>query len=132
MAKKLTTGKLIKKLQPIFNKYIRLRDKDKPCISCGKYVDFNDTDGGHFYPTQGYSGLRFDEDNVFKECRYCNRYDEAHLIEYAENLKQRIGLEDYEALKQRARDYKANGIKWDRAELEEKIKYYTEKVKQLK
>ena len=130
MAKKLTTGKLLKKLQPIFNKYIRLRDIDKPCISCGKYVDFDNTDSGHFYAKSGYSGLRFDEDNAHKECRYCNRYDESHLIGYTENLKGRIGEEDYNALKQRAEDYKLNGVKWNRAELEELVEYYKNKLKE--
>ena len=130
MKKKLTTGKLLKKLQPIFNKYIRLRDIDKPCISCGEYVEFDNTDSGHFFAKSGYSGLRFDEDNAHKECRYCNRYDESHLIGYTENLKARIGENDYNALKQKAKEYKENGIRWSRVELEELVEYYKNKLKE--
>jgi len=130
MAKKLTTGKLLKKLQVVFNAYIRERDKDKPCISCGKY--FDKKDAGHYFATSGYSGLRFDEDNVHGECPGCNRFNDSHLIGYGINLQSKIGADDYKALLTKADDYKANGIKWNRAELEEKIKYYTEKVKQLK
>ena len=66
MPKPKTTGQLIKQLQPIFNKYIRLRDEKKPCISCGEYSDKKDA--GHFWAVSGYSGLRFDEDNVHGEC----------------------------------------------------------------
>jgi hypothetical protein len=131
MKKAKTTGQLIKQLQPIFNKYIRLRDKDKPCISCGEYFDFDETDCGHFYAKSGYSGLRFEEDNCAKECRKCNRFDESHLIGYAENLKAKIGETDYKELKLKAQDYKANGKKWSRHELREMIDYYKAKVKEL-
>ena len=119
MSKKLTSGQLTKKLQKIFNAYIRERDKDKPCISCGKYV--GKKDAGHFYAVGGYSGLRFDEDNCHGECPYCNRYDESHLIGYAENLKIKIGDQDYQALKDRAAEYKKNGYRFGRVELREMI-----------
>ena len=122
MTKAKTAGQLIKKLQPIFNRWIRERDKGKPCISCGGY--FEEMDAGHFYPVSGYSGLRFDPDNVHAECRKCNRFDESHLIGYAENLRERIGETDYLALKQRAEDYKKNGYKFGRAELRELIDKY--------
>ena len=128
MAKQETTGKLIKKLQIIFNKFIRLRDKEKPCISCGEW--FDDKDAGHFFAVGGYSGLRFDEDNVHGECKRCNRFDESHLIGYAENLKEKIGEYDYKLLKERAKEYKANGVRWSRIELREQIEYYKQKVKE--
>ena len=128
MAKQETVQQLIKKLQKVFNAYIRDRDKDKPCVSCGEYTD--EKDAGHFYATSGYSGLRFDEDNVHGECKRCNRFDESHLIGYTENLKERIGESDFKALKEKAQDYKKNGVKWSRIELREKIEYYKQKTKQ--
>jgi len=131
MKKAKTTGQLIKQLQPIFNKYIRLRDKDKPCISCGNYFDFDETDAGHFFAKSGYSGLRFDPDNTHKECRKCNRFDDSHLIMYAKNLHKKIGEVDTIALYARAEDYKANGKKWSRGELRDLIEYYKQKVKEL-
>lgn len=129
MAKKETVGTLIKKLQKVFNEYVRIRDKDKPCISCGNYFDTKDA--GHFYATSGYSGLRFDEDNVHGECARCNRFDESHLIGYAENLKVKIGESDYQALKERAEEYKRSGVKWSRIELREKIEYYKAKINEI-
>ena len=131
MPKKKTVQQLIKQLQPIFNKYIRLRDMGRPCISCGQYKDFKDMDAGHYWAKSGYNGLRFDEDNTHAECRKCNRFDESHLIGYTENLKQRIGETDYLALKQRAEAYKMNGVKWSRSELEELIKEYKLKLKRM-
>ena len=78
MKKPLTSGKLVKKLQPIFNRYIRKRDEGKPCISCGEYTEASDA--GHFYPVGGFAGLRCDEDNVHAECRFCNSYYDSNLI----------------------------------------------------
>jgi len=130
MKKAKTTGQLIKQLQPIFNAYIRERDKGQPCISCGaKNVEF---DAGHFYAKSGYSGLRFDPDNTHAECRKCNRFDESHLIGYADNLKKKLGAKKYNALKLKAQEYKENGVKWSRGELRELIDIYKEKLAQLK
>jgi hypothetical protein len=105
MAKTKTVGQLKKQLQPIFNEYIRLRDEGKPCISCGSY---NKLQAGHFWAVGGYDGLRFDEDNVH------------------------IGDNDFNALKQRAADYKRLGYKFSRTELEDLITHYKQIVKELK
>lgn len=75
--------KLKAKLQEIFNEYIRLRDKDRPCISCGEIKTLQ---AGHYWAVGGYDGLRFDEDNVHGECAGCNGFDDMHLIGYRDNL----------------------------------------------
>ena len=129
MAKTKTVGQLKKQLQPIFNEYIRLRDEGKPCISCGSY---NKLQAGHFYAVGGYDGLRFDEDNVHGECARCNCWDESHLIPYSDNLKIKIGETDFNALKERAADYKRLGYKFSRTELEDLITHYKQIVKELK
>jgi hypothetical protein len=127
--KKKTLPKLKADCQKIFNEYIRLRDSGKPCISCG---GFGEMQAGHYYAVSGYDGLRFDEDNVFCECVRCNCFDESHLIGYGSNLINRIGIERYKALQERATLYKKFGKKWSRSEVEELIRIYKEKLKQLK
>jgi hypothetical protein len=127
--KKKTLGKLKKDLQKVFNEYIRLRDNGKPCISCGEY---NTLQAGHYFAVSGYDGLRFDEDNVHGECARCNCWDESHLIKYGINLKNKIGEQDYQDLMDRASAYKMNGYRFSRMEIEEKIEYYKQKVKELK
>jgi len=119
---------LKKKVQMVFNEYIRLRDQGKPCIACGKKRELQ---AGHFFPVGRYDGLRFNEDNVHGECRACNYYDEAHLIYYSQNLLKKIGEERYEALKSAAAEYKKSGYKWSRAELLELLAKYKTKVNQL-
>ena len=126
MKKRKSLPRLKSELQIIFNSYIRERDKNQPCISCGQ---FKPLQAGHFFPVQGYDALRFDQDNVHGECAGCNCFDEGHLIGYQDNLRIRIGNERLEELKERARDYKKNGYKWTRSELEEMIIIYKNKLK---
>ena len=126
MKKRKSLPKLKAELQIIFNSYIRERDKNQPCISCGQ---FKPLQAGHFFPVNGYDSLRFNEDNVHGECAGCNCFDEGHLIGYQDNLRVRIGNDRLEELKERARDYKKNGYKWTRSELEAMIERYKNKLK---
>ena len=89
----------LKKLQVIFNRYIRDRDKDKPCVSCGKPL-IGKFDAGHFYSVGSTPELRFNEDNVHGQCVECNQHLHGNLIEYAERLPGRIGPERFERLKE--------------------------------
>ena len=125
---KPTLPKLKAKCQLVFNEYIRKRDKGKPCISCGKHRELQ---AGHFYSVKMYDGLRFDELNCHGECAGCNGFDDMHLLSYAENLKERIGESAFNVLKLRAWNYKANGYKWARSELEELIEKFKNKIKEL-
>ena len=88
-----THSDYVKELQIVFNKYIRLRDKDKPCISCKNMLK-GKFDAGHFYSVGNYPGLRFNEDNVHGQCVHCNQWRGGNLHEYKDNLKIRIGEEN--------------------------------------
>lgn len=127
--KKKTLPNLKADCHKIFNEYIRLRDSGKPCISCG---GFGEMQAGHYYAVSGYDGLRFDEDNCHNECVWCNCFDESHLIGYGSNLINRIGIERYKALQERAISYKKFGKKWSRSDVEELIKIYKEKLRDEK
>lgn len=122
MKKKKSLPKLKAECQMVFNAFIRNRDEDKPCISCGLPKQYKQA--GHYYPTQGYDGLRFDEFNCHGECVGCNCFDSGHLIAYGENLLNRIGKAEFDSLKKRAFNYKRNGHKWSRSEIEDLIKKY--------
>lgn len=66
----------IKKAQQSFNEYIRERDKDQPCISCGETnppdLHGGQWDCGHFLSVGAHPELRFDERNAYKQCKSCN------------------------------------------------------------
>jgi len=87
-----TNSDYVRELQVVFNKFIRLRDKEKGCISCDKPLNTK-FDAGHFYSTGSYPELRFNEDNVFGQCVFCNQHKHGNLIEYGLNLPKRIGLD---------------------------------------
>ena len=78
-------------MQVIFNKFIRARDKDKPCISCNK-TNIKKKNAGHYRSVGGSPELRFEELNCHLQCEYCNTYLHGNLIEYRKHLINRIGL----------------------------------------
>jgi hypothetical protein len=124
-----TLPKLKKQLQELFNKFIRLRDQGKPCISCERPKDY--LQAGHFYSVRMYDGLRFNEDNCHGECAGCNAFDDMHLLSYNANLIDRIGRERFDELKMKAMLYKAMGYKWSRSELMDLIEVYKQKIREL-
>ena len=122
--------------QVAFNEFIRERDSAGgshfKCISCGQIKEVKYMDAGHYYNVGHHDGLRYDEDNVHGQCSHCNRFLHGNLIEYGQNLPDRIGLTRFEALKHRAAYYKAHGHKFTRTEVTEIIEKYKQKIKELK
>ena len=117
-----------KELERIFNKYIRLRDRNEPCISCGAKAHTYKLTAGHYFPAGSYKNIRFDEDNVHSQCWYnCNRSKSGNLIEYRVGLVGKIGTQRLEALEKRAREPR----KYTIPELIELKKYYKNKIKEL-
>jgi len=115
----------------VFNKYIRLRDKGKPCISClTPYMDsFQAT---HYHKAELYPTLKFNELNVFGGCIKCNLFLDGNLEMYGVNLPERIGQEKFNELNQLAANEKKTVHKWDREELKKIRTKYNLKIKQLK
>lgn len=68
-----------------FQKFIRLRDKNENCISCGEN-NKDLWDGGHFKKAEIYSGVIFHEHNCHKQCRKCNRFLNGNELMYREGL----------------------------------------------
>ncbi|MAN64042.1 MAG: recombinase [Parvibaculum sp.] len=71
--------KLIKKIDRIFSKYVRLKNADHKgyctCITCGKkhIWDSGQIHAGHFV-SRRFLVTRFDERNVYPQCAYCNNW----------------------------------------------------------
>jgi hypothetical protein len=96
--KKQTYVKKVNAVKVIFQKWIRERDKNEPCISCGAVTAIG-FDGGHFYKAENYSGLIFDERNCFRQCQKCNRFLQGNNLEYANRLRLKFGIEWMEQLR---------------------------------
>lgn len=125
--KLLTHKDYLKLLQTVFNTYIRLRDKDLPCISCGTTAKIQ-YHAGHYFSSGGHPNLRFAETNVHKQCVQCNNYLHGNLINYRPALEQKIGSEEYEALCNN-RDVPR---KYSIPEIKELIIHYKQQIKKLK
>ena len=113
------------------HEYIRLRDKDKPCVSCMQPYN-SSHQAGHFYKAEVFSNLRFDETNVHGQCPKCNIYKEGNESEYRVNIVRRIGADGLKRLDMLALKYKQEGFKWDRETLILTRTYYLDKIKELK
>jgi len=118
-----TLSNLLTNAKDACHAYIRQRDKGKPCISCGNawHEDFQ---AGHFYKSELFSTLRFDDKNINGQCRRCNLFNEGNESGYRVGILNRFGKEHLDYLDERAQIEKQEQHKWDRDELKQiRLKY---------
>jgi len=87
----------LKDTQVVFNKYIRLRDQDDGCISCGSKSAYA-YHAGHYRSIGSAGHLRFNELNCHRQCSACNTHLSGNLIRYRLGLIRKIGIHAVEAL----------------------------------
>ncbi|TRL65309.1 hypothetical protein FMV79_14805 [Enterobacter hormaechei] len=94
-----------KEAQSAFNRYIRIRDEGKECVSCGNpligksnYLTGCAIDASHYRSRGAASHLKFNVFNVHSACTRCNRQLSGNAVEYRIRLIDRIGLERVERL----------------------------------
>jgi len=114
----LSIPALTKKAQTVFNAWIRKRDKEKGCISCGSQV----TEAGHYLSAGHHSALRFNEINVNGQCTRCNRFLHSNAVWYRKGLVKRYGEEKVLELENSVSIRSVS--KYSRFELEAIIKLY--------
>lgn len=96
--------------QEAFNKFIRARDADKPCVSCNEtnppITPGGQWDAGHFLGRGAYPELALNEDNCHKQCKVCNggsgkfaHKERTVTQKYEVELLNRIGPERLAALR---------------------------------
>lgn len=92
-----TTAQLSREAQSWVNRYVRLRDADKPCISCGRQANWSGQwHASHFRSIGSNSALRFHLWNVHKACSICNNHLSGNIREYAKRLPDRIGKDRFD------------------------------------
>ena len=120
-AKNKTYTQRVQLAKDVFQAWCRDRDKDLPCISCGTFKT-PIWDGGHYLKAELFRGLIFDERNVNKQCRHCNRFKGGNELNYRDGLIKRYGVkfvEQLESEKDSKRKYT-----WSDEELENIKKKY--------
>lgn len=120
-----TRGQWLKEAQVVFNKFIRLRDKDLPCISCQRFHD-GQYHAGHYKTVSSSPEIRFDENNVHRQCAPCNNHLSGNIINYRPNLINKIGQDEVDRL-----EGPQEPLKLTIEQIKELIKVYKAKVKQL-
>ena len=89
-------AKLRAEAQKEVNAYIRLRDENKPCISCGSLS--KEVDAGHLRSRGSAKHLAFNVYNIHKQCVRCNRYLGGNYSDMRKGAVKRIGIERVERL----------------------------------
>ena len=113
----------MKRAQAAFNAWVRERDRDQPCISCGRYHQ-GQYHAGHYRPAGSNPELRFEPDNVMKQCSVCNAHLSGNLTEYRKALIAKIGLARVEWLEgpQEPKRYRKEDYQAIEAEYKAKLK----------
>jgi hypothetical protein len=99
----MTRTKWHQKLQSVVNQYIvHVRDKGKPCFTCGTQSQSIKYDCGHYIHAGSGGGdrRRFIEMNLHKQCSMqCNQHGGGMPEIYAQRITETYGLEKLEWLK---------------------------------
>ncbi len=126
MPKKPTRSKVVKKLDVVFSQYIRLSNADKngicTCVTCGKKYHWKQIQAGHFMSRKHYS-TRWVEDNVKPQCYGCNVMQQGQQYRFSKYLGNNLSEELYNKSKE--------VVKFTTDELQDKITYYSERVKKF-
>ena len=85
-----TRSELAQEAQVAVNAYVRLRDAALPCVSCGRYHQ-GQWHAGHYMSRGARPDLRFDLDNIHKQCAPCNEHLSGNIAAYRIELLRRIG-----------------------------------------
>lgn len=114
---------LIRKLDGLFSKYVRLNRADKegivPCFTCDKPFHYKKLQNGH-YISRFYKSVRWNTDNCRPQCMWCNMLKSGDIVNFRERLIKEIGEPSVLELEQaRTQLWKA-----DRAELQQLIDFY--------
>lgn len=118
----------LKEAQAVFNKYVRIRDENEPCISCGRHHT-GQYHAGHFLSVGSSPELRFHPFNNNKQCSPCNNHLSGNIVRYRPNLISKIGLVAVEWLEgpHEAQHLTIDDIKEIKAYYKEQIKLLTDK-----
>ena len=114
--KKLKASLINTKMQ--IHSIVRDRDKGINCISCNRQWN-SDFQAGHFYSANSFHTIKFNLDNIFGQCFYCNNTLEGNVQNYSINLPNRIGIERFNEINRLASIDKKQSKIWGTDSLKE-------------
>jgi hypothetical protein len=116
----MSRSKWYDRLQTLVNQYVlSVRDKHKPCCTCGKNTHNVKYDAGHLYSVAARSDIRFELTNIHKQCSVnCNQFGSGMRAEYEAFIVHEYGENHLEWLKERKPDLKTQLPNWQDIESE--------------
>lgn len=87
----------MKDTQKAFNAWVRERDANLPCISCGRHHP-GKYDAGHYRTVKSNPALRFEPLNCHKQCVPCNQHLSGNIVNYRVELVKRVGIDQVDWL----------------------------------
>lgn len=127
--KKVSVSKLKKKAWVLFSQWIRMDasiNGEAECVTCGEKKPWRELQAGHFIPGR-HNSILFDERGVHPQCYHCNIGLKGNPRKYDAYMREVYGegvIRDLEMLDTIPYQFKP-------IELKERIKTYTEKLKEL-
>ncbi|WP_431129656.1 recombination protein NinG [Flagellimonas flava] len=109
-------ARLVQETRVPFQKWIKLRDANDACISCGT-TTAKIWHAGHYFKAELFTGLIFHEMNVNKQCEKCNTFLDGNESGYRKGLVKKYGenaVKELEEIADSLRKYK-----YSREELKE-------------
>lgn len=123
-------SKLVKELDVIFSRFLRLSGADKEgivsCYTCGHKNHWKKMQNGH-YVSRFYKATRWNEDNCKIQCVMCNMWKRGDLITFRTNLVEELGEGGVRYLE----ESRKVSEKLNAETLSAKIAHYTEELKRL-
>ena len=122
---------LKEQLDTVFSQSIRLLYSTESktmcrCYTCGRLKSIKRIQNGHFV-SRTYLATRWDENNCRPQCVGCNMYGGGKTLDFEENLRDEVGDEIVDELKQRRHKI----VKLDDAWYEKKISTYKALVNKM-
>ena len=119
---------VINEVRKVFQKYIRLRDINDACISCGD-TKAKMWHAGHYFKAEVYTGLIFDETNCNKQCEKCNTFLNGNEAAYRIGLVKKYGKKAVKMLEEVSDECRL--YRYTKEELREIENKYKKKYKNI-
>ena len=112
-----------KLLQDEVNKYVRFRDINEPCCTCGTTSQSIKYDAGHCFTRAARPDLRFNLTNIHKQCSVkCNQHGSGMRLEYQSFITSKYGPNHFEWLESYHRPLSKEFPHW--SDIEREIQRY--------
>lgn len=87
-----TRSDWMKEAQTAVNAYVRERDKELPCISCGRFHE-GQWHAGHYLSRGAHPELALEQRNIHRQCAPCNTHLSGNQVKFRLGLIARHGVE---------------------------------------